>query len=71
MHTHNLLPPPRLVASGGPVTRAIVVCREDAIEAERERIVELRLAIRERIDADAQLIHQLTDRLVQLTGGAA
>lgn len=71
MHSPNLLPPPRLVASGGPVTRAVLAGRGD-VDAERQALHTLKAAIVARIRADADLLDRVESAIVaQTTGGAA
>lgn len=71
MLSPNLLPPPRLVASGGPVTRAVQAGRGD-VNAERQALHTLRAAIIARIQADADLLDRVEIAIAtRRAGGAA
>lgn len=65
MGFHHIPKPPRVVALGGPVTRALrAMHAADAehraeIEAERARVRALRRAISDRIEADIALLDTL------------
>lgn len=56
MTIHNLLPPVRLIAPGGPVSAAIRAIRADEPASDYTRIRELRRAISDRIEADLALL---------------
>ncbi|MDV2988168.1 UNVERIFIED_CONTAM: hypothetical protein Q9R58_28095 [Methylobacteriaceae bacterium AG10] len=56
MTTHNLMPPVRLVAPGGPVTAAIRAMRADEPATDYTRLLTLRRAIEDRIEADIALL---------------
>lgn len=58
MSRENLMPRPRLVASGGPVTRA-TASRRKTIEEERAELRALANAIRDRLDADLELFRRI------------
>ncbi|MRI57427.1 hypothetical protein D8770_26345 [Methylobacterium sp. DB1607] len=59
MRTHNLLPPVRLVAPGGPVSAAIRAMRADEPATDYTRLLTLRRAIEDRIEADIALLDTL------------
>ncbi|MEH3117082.1 MAG: hypothetical protein PGN25_05590 [Methylorubrum populi] len=56
MRPHKLLPPARLVAPGGPVSAAIRAMRADEPASDYTRLLELRKAISDRIEADLALL---------------
>lgn len=69
MNSHNLLPPLRLVASGGPVSRAVEAGRGEDISEQRDRIRRLAHSIRQRIALDCVLIASLERAASRLSSG--
>lgn len=67
--SHNLLPPLRLVASGGPVSCAIDAGRGENIPEQRDRIRRLADSIRQRIALDCVLIASLERAAARLSPG--
>ena len=60
MGFHHRQPPARIVALGGPVTRALAVMRAAEPETDRTRLRALRKAIADRIEADIALLDALS-----------